>query len=112
MEWRPPEAEKPALILPKQGFGIEARKVGHKLVVDTAREMGFEIYDNCCSLSDEFRKRWPSPKAYVRTALPFLIPKAREVLVNYMNSTRDKAVKDKIYEALVLDNAFRNRHIR
>lgn len=97
------------LILPQKSFGMEARAHAHKMVMDVAVEMANVIWEQCAGLDSAWRRANSPRKRYIRQALPYLIPKARATLVDLMNATDDIATKDKIYEALCLDNQFVNR---
>lgn len=97
------------LLLPQKSFGVAKRVLGHELVVKTAREMGYETYEKCCSMDNDFRKKWPSRESYVEKALPLIIPQARATLTDLMTQTQDENLKEKIYQALCLDSQFVDR---
>ena len=101
--------ESSSIILPQKTIGIKKRTKGHKLVVETAREMALAVYEECALVNNEWYKVWPSSKRYVEKSLPLFIPKARATLVDLMNRTKDESLKEKIYEALCLDNEFIDR---
>ena len=99
----------PTLLTPSRiPFGLQKRKYGHKLIVETAVEMAHEIYEKCAS-DNAWHKAHPSRSAYVLKAVPYLIPRARATLTDLMTSTKDNAMKEKIYEALCLDNQIPSR---
>jgi hypothetical protein len=100
------------LILPKQkSFGMKARKIGHKLVIKTAREMAHEVYEKCASMDNEWYKQWPSRETYVEKSLMYFVPQARATLTDLMMQTKDERLKEEIYQALCDDGQFVDRVI-
>jgi hypothetical protein len=109
MAYTQKDFRSPGLFLPQKTFGMEKRTQCHKMVMNVAVEMANTIYERCAGLSNAFRKQHPSQRAYVRKALPYLIPQARATLTDLLVQTRDPVLKDEIYEALCLDNQFVSR---
>jgi hypothetical protein len=85
----------------------------HKLVHETAVAMAHELYDTMMQ-DDLWYRLWKkkNPEAdsqeleelFVERNLAKMIPQARATLTKMMTNTSDEALKEVIYNALVLDN--------
>lgn len=87
----------------------------HKLVRETAIGMCAELYDTMMS-DNEWYKEWKrvnprisdQPKQlfarFLAKNLSKLVPQARAILAQMLTTTTDPALREEIYNALLLDN--------
>lgn len=78
----------------------------HKLVYQTALEMTQELYE-LAAKDNEFYALYKDRGAFVKAALPQLIPQARATLVEMLSTNIAESLKSEIASALILDNSIR-----
>jgi hypothetical protein len=88
----------------------------HKLVYQTAVEMGHELYDVVMQ-DNEWYEKWKSVNPgldakeledkFVKRNLKVLLPQARSTLAQLLRVSKDEALKEEVYRALVLDKTLK-----
>ena len=79
----------------------------HKLIRSTAKEMCGAMYESYASLNDEFYKKYPYQREYIREGWPLFIEEARTTLVKMLSTNISERLKSEIHEAIVQDQRFR-----
>ena len=91
----------------------------HKLVLKTAQDMAFELFEEVMSGSNEMYKGWKelvdagkltqkqSERLFVAMMAPKLLEPARAILAHMLGDPRYAHLHEGIYESMLLDNALR-----
>lgn len=77
-------------------------KIVHKVIAKTARGLAEEFYESAAH-NNIFYEMHPDRRTFVRTKWKYFIGPAREVLTAMLSLPYPDAVKEPIYEALVID---------
>lgn len=90
----------------------------HKLIAETAQAMAHELYDTMMQ-DNVWYKAWKSANVgasvkaletrFVNRNWPRLVPEARATLAKMLAGPYDGALKQQIYQALILDNSLRRQ---
>jgi hypothetical protein len=81
---------------------------GHKMVVDTAREMAAVMYQEMAVASNQWYAMFKDQDAYVEASWPLFLESARTTLAKLLTTNISENLKTQIHEALCMDNALRN----
>lgn len=95
----------PVLIkpLPK----VQKRKFAHALILKTAQEMAREVYEECASMDNDWYRKWPDRRNYVRKSTPYFCTLARQQLAKMLAMPSvPESQKQEIAAALVADAGF------
>ncbi len=89
----------------------------HELVVKTARDMAFALYEEAMSGDNElyanWKNQWPDDKPeerqrkFVELLYPKLLEPARAILAHMLSDRRHEHLHETIYHSILLDNAVR-----
>lgn len=77
-------------------------KIIHHLIAKTAKEICAAAYEQLAR-NNEFYKKWPTQKLFVRRTWDVFIPDARMALVEILKGDYPEQMKGPVYEALLLD---------
>ncbi len=89
----------------------------HELVVKTARDMAFELYEEVMSGQNElyagWKNQWPDAtpeerqRRFVELIYPKLLEPARAILAHMLSDRHLEHLHEAIYHSIILDNAVR-----
>lgn len=83
-------------------------KIVHNLIADTARDIAREAYESVAH-SNDFYAQWPDREAFVKANFSMFVDGARAALLEILKGDYPDAMKDPIYEALVIDGSYRKQ---
>jgi hypothetical protein len=86
-------------------------KVVHNLLADTAKAIAHEAYESLAH-DNAFYAEWPTVQSYVNANWRIHLPEVRAQFVKILTGDYPDAMKEPIYEAMVIDGSMRNRHDR
>ena len=96
----------------------------HKLVLETARKMAGELYDEVMSGDNEMYSGWKemttakgltaeqSQRMFVALISPKLLEPARAILAHMLSDKSKEHLHATIYDSMLLDNAIRASRLR
>ena len=83
------------------------RKICHELIAKTAKEMAYADYE-IMARDNQFYKNWPNSRNWMRKFWPLYVEPARATLATMLRGNYSEALKQEVFDALILDAPFRN----
>lgn len=90
----------------QKSLSRRAQGACHKLVASTAMELAGALYEDLAK-DNEFYRRNPSQKRFIKKYWSKLVPQARATLADILARPGNENLKPTIADALILDNTLR-----
>jgi hypothetical protein len=81
-------------------------KATHNLIATTAKNIAREAYESIAH-DNTFYAEWPNREGFVRRNWPMFVDAAREALLKILAGDYPAAMKEPIYEAMLIDGSMK-----
>lgn len=78
----------------------------HALIKKTAEEIAAEVYEDAAH-DNAFFAEWPRRRTFVRKNWTIYVDAARKALIRILHGEYPEAMKQPIYEALIIDGSMK-----
>lgn len=78
----------------------------HKLIMEAAKGIAAEAYETMAH-DNAFFQEWPKRRPFVQRNWPMFVEHARQSMLTILSGDYPEAMKQPIYEALIIDGSFR-----
>lgn len=82
----------------------------HNLIAKTAREIAREAYESLAH-DNTFHAEWPNREGFVQRNWQMFVDQARKALIRIISGDYPDAMKQPIYEALLIDGSMKAENI-